>query len=382
LEEATEEGKARTVTVAIKRTGEGKYQIQWYDTAGHFRKRTYRGITRELAERYERKILQERDAGGEFYDPRRAPEFTVAAQAWIDAYKARWKASTLKEWTSIISIHLDPAWGAKRVSAITEHDGHELIARLKSVGHLGPHRIAMALGVAKAVLTYAVSRKWLREHPLVNVKGLPKPRTDVDPLGPPELKKVLDALPTFWRPWFTVSAWTGMRPSEQAAVTSGDLSLATGTLRVKAGLNAGVLSTPKTASSVRDVDLLPPVIEAIQQQRATVAALKLRLGLTGEPEHDWLFRTEQGNPVSLDSIRDHVWLPALKRAGLRRRPLYQLRHSFASNALAAGESPAWVSKMLGHSTLAMVFQVYGRYIPSTTRRDGSALLRYLTTGEP
>ena len=69
-----------------------------------------------------------------------------------------------------------------------------------------------------------------------------------------------------------------------------------------------------------------------------------------------------------------MWTPTLRKAGLRIRNPYQSRHSFASNALAAGEAPSWVQKMLGHSTPSMLFEVYARWIPNLTRRDGSALL--------
>ena len=52
--------------------------------------------------------------------------------------------------------------------------------------------------------------------------------------------------------------------------------------------------------------------------------------------------------------------------------MYQTRYSFASNALAAGEDPAWVSGMLGHNGPEILFKVYSRFIPNLTRRDGSA----------
>ncbi len=359
--------------MAIKRTGEQQYQIQWYDFGGRFRKRTFKGITKEIAERLERQILRERDLGQDFHDPRRAPDFTAAADAWVNAHKARWKPNTLRTWETVLSGHLKPAWGSRRVSTLTEQDGHELMARLKTAG-LGPSRSNCALQVAKAILAYAVRQKWLQETPLTHVRGFPAPKTRVDPLSPAEIDLVLSALPPFWRPWFVLSAWTGLRPSEEAALAWGDVQAATGTFRVEYGLNAGRLTSPKTAGSVRDVDLLPPVLDALAQQRASMAALKLRLGAF-PGERDYVFRTEQGHPVSIDSVRDLVWTPALKRAKLRPRPLYQLRHSFASNALAAGESPGWVAKMLGHANLTMIFQVYGRYLPNTTRRDGSALVK-------
>jgi len=83
-------------------------------------------------------------------------------------------------------------------------------------------------------------------------------------------------------------------------------------------------------------------------------------------------------------IRDHAWYGTLKKAELRRRTMYQTRHTFASTALAAGEAPSWVAAMLGHTTPEMLFTVYARFIPNRTRRDGSALLARMTverTGE-
>ena len=80
----------------------------------------------------------------------------------------------------------------------------------------------------------------------------------------------------------------------------------------------------------------------------------------------------------MNNLRDHAWYPTLKKAELRRRTMYQTRHTFASNALAAGEAPSWVAAMLGHTTPEMLFTVYARFIPNRTRRDGSALLARMT----
>ena len=67
-----------------------------------------------------------------------------------------------------------------------------------------------------------------------------------------------------------------------------------------------------------------------------------------------------------------VWYPTLMKATLSRRTMYQTRHTFASNALAAGEKHlrGW------RRCSEMLFSVYARFIPNRTRRDGSAL------GEP
>ena len=88
-----------------------------------------------------------------------------------------------------------------------------------------------------------------------------------------------------------------------------------------------------------------------------------------EPGDDYVFT---GPLLNINNLRDHAWYGTLKKTELRRRTMYQTRHTFASNALAAGEAPSWVAQMLGHTTPEMLFTVYARYIPNRTRRDGSA----------
>lgn len=48
-----------------------------------------------------------------------------------------------------------------------------------------------------------------------------------------------------------------------------------------------------------------------------------------------------------------MWKPALKRAGVRARALYQTRHTFATLALSSGEAIGWVAEMLGHANTEM-----------------------------
>ena len=79
----------------------------------------------------------------------------------------------------------------------------------------------------------------------------------------------------------------------------------------------------------------------------------------------------------MTNLRERVWKPALRRAGLRYRTMYQTRHTFATLMLAAGEDIGWVAKQLGHTSIEMVIRRYHRFIPNLTRQDGSAASRLL-----
>jgi len=43
---------------------------------------------------------------------------------------------------------------------------------------------------------------------------------------------------------------------------------------------------------------------------------------------------------------------------------HSFRHTFASQLLQAGESPAYVQRQLGHSSIKMTVDTYGKWLPS------------------
>ena len=84
-----------------------------------------------------------------------------------------------------------------------------------------------------------------------------------------------------------------------------------------------------------------------------------------------VFPNQLGGYIHVGTLRQRVWYPALKKAGLKRRDLYNTRDTFATHALASAEDPGWVQKMLGHTTLMMLMTRYYRYVPNLTRRDAT-----------
>jgi integrase len=74
--------------------------------------------------------------------------------------------------------------------------------------------------------------------------------------------------------------------------------------------------------------------------------------------------------MDLTKLRNWIWYPALEKAGLRRRTMYQSRHTYASLMLSAGENPQWVSRQLGHADLSVLISHYAKYIRNRERMDG------------
>ena len=121
----------------------------------------------------------------------------------------------------------------------------------------------------------------------------------------------------------------------------------------------------KTEGSFRGIELRPKMIETLQAQWEMTKGF-------GRP---YVFVNTEGRPIQQENLGNKIWRPALEKTGVPYKRMYETRHTFASWALAAGESPEWVAKTLGHVNALMVYRTYGRYVPNLTRMDGSAFER-------
>jgi len=348
------------------------YQVRYYDGDGRSRKRTFKGITKDDAIKIERDLLARRDRGEDVPDRRRAPLFSAFSDQWMAEGTARWKPATIAHYKNTLSKHLTPAFGERKLSSISEEAILERLGAWRAAG-LSARRINLILMVLKSILRIATRRRLIAVDPSTEVRLLPEPQAEVDPLAPKEVAAFLRVCPKFWRPYFTVAFWTGARPNELAALKWGDVDWNRRSFRIRAGRARGIEGTPKTPGSVRDVDMAPIVVEGLKAQLAGQSAHRLKTGERApESGKDYIFTGPQGGWLNVNFLREYVWYPTLGKAKLRRRTFYNTRHTFASNALASGEAPPWISAMLGHKSSEMLFEVYARYIPNRTRRDGSA----------
>src|SRR5215472_7100463 len=66
----------------------------------------------------------------------------------------------------------------------------------------------------------------------------------------------------------------------------------------------------------------------------------------------------RGGYIGLDTWRNREWYPALEAAGIEKRGPYHLRHTFATEALAAGVSIFELARLMG-SSVKMIDKTYG-----------------------
>ncbi len=249
---------------------------------------------------------------------------------------------------------------------------------------MSPRRINIILLRVRSILDLAYSRGYLDQNPHRWVILQPERRPDIDPFSFEERAAFLSALPepekgfrktcpNFWRNYFVVAFDTGLRPSEQLALRwtphpekpdrSSYVDFERKKLFIRQGLVRGEETDLKTKASYRAIDMLATVKASLRDQMAATHATS-----------DYVFCNATGGALDLTNIRHRVWYPTVTKAGVRRRDLYQTRHTFASLMLQVGEDPMWIARMLGHTTTRMLFERYGAFIRNRTRLDGAAYL--------
>lgn len=143
-----------------------------------------------------------------------------------------------------------------------------------------------------------------------------------------------------------VAALTGLRWGELIALRmEEDVDFRRNKLHITRAFYRRIPQTPKTAQSIRSVDMCPTVRWLLQGR-------KTREGL--------VFSADGLRPMGAGNWIKQQWRDAQLRAG-RRTPItwHDLRHQFVSLLIAAGKHPKYVAVQAGHSSAGFTLDRYG-----------------------
>ena len=272
------------------------------------------------------------------------------------------KETTRRNWESVFWRHLYPYFKDRLLSTITRGDIRWFQRTLVDKGLEHSTINAKPMKVLRMLLHQAYEDEVIPKNPCLGVKRLARGLTDVDPFTIEEREGIIAGFQQYAPPYVNYvigSFWTGWRPSEACALKWSRVDFPRGKILIREGRVLRRTGIPKSAGSIRDLDMLPPVREALAAQKA----LSWLLG-------DYVFLDSQQKPVDQDLFRMKVWEPLLRRLGIRYRPPYQMRHTFATLAISAGENINWVARMLGHKSPVITLERYNRFVPNLMRLDG------------
>lgn len=186
----------------------------------------------------------------------------------------------------------------------------------------------------------------------------------VDPFTHEERAAILQACRADEWPMFQFWFETGLRPGELQALEWQHIDFEHAIVRIEQNQVAGVIKGPKTESGRRTVDLSPDALEALKAQKPISFMRGKRVWLNQRTLEPWETDAQ---------VRKTAWLPLMKRAGIKYRNPYQIRHTYASTRLTAGANPWYIADQMGHADVTMVFKTYGKFIREDFQKPRATL---------
>ena len=116
-------------------------------------------------------------------------------------------------------------------------------------------------------------------------------------------------------------------------------------------------------------------LAALTAHQARQAEEKTIIG-SGYRDSGLVFTMPDGSPIHPQRIS--AWfLQHTRAAGLPRIRLHDVRHSYATAALAAGVPPKVISQCLGHATIAITMDTYSHVIPGLDEQAAETVARLI-----
>ncbi len=231
--------------------------------------------------------------------------------------------------------------------------------------HTTQGRIKMFLSMA---LCKAVSLQLIKRNPLdqVEITGGAPPK-QIEILTTAEVSKILEIAKMYNDRIYALimtAVYTGLRSGELSGLRWADVDLTNDVIHVTHSVvtvngKAVYQSTPKTDSSRRDVTIPASLV-------AVLSALKHRKISNIKINDEYVFKGATGH-VTTRRMLCHYWSHLQKMADIPYRKFHALRHTHASQLLAAGVPITEVSRRLGHANPAVTLKIYSHFIPGNDR---------------
>lgn len=293
-------------------------------------------------------------------------------EEWLPAMRSTVRPSTWDSYRMNVEKHIVPRLGSLQLRRISPTHLNGFYADLLENGRrdgagLSPRTVRYIHTILRKALKDAV--RWDRvERNIADLADPPKQsQPDMKTWSALELRHFLNrAKDDRLYGCYLLAATTGMRRGELLGLRWGDVNLDQERLHVRQTYVVvnyrPAFSKPKTNRSARSIALDSATVAALRAHRARQSAERLAWG-TAYEDSGLVFTRENGAPIHPQALSD-AFARLGRRAELPPIRFHDLRHTYATVALAGGVHPKVVSDRLGHSSIAVTLDRYSHVVES------------------
>lgn len=364
---------AAGLPTGIDRLPSGRYRARYRDADGAQHSQSFEML--RDAKTWRSRQLAAVQAGTHVGTAGNGITFEAFAIERLAAWRKHKEATRLQV-ESHLRRHVFPDFGSKKIGAIKPAHVEAWVSRKEL--ELSPATLHVVMAWFRRVFSDAQRQRLIVESPCVGIELPERIKRDVEPLPLEAVDALVDAMPPHLRGTVLVAAWSGLRQGEVLGLRRHRVTLFArederGMLVPPSIYVAEQLQTltgppklvaPKTKRSVRRVPI-PNVL---------ASGLSQHMDEFPTDNQGFLFRNaSNGEPIRRNRFGD-VWRKAVETAGLPKGTrFHDLRHTYASLLIEAGESVTVVSKRLGHSSAVETLGTYAHMWPDSDGRTVDVL---------
>ncbi|WP_237143009.1 MULTISPECIES: tyrosine-type recombinase/integrase [Pseudomonas] len=292
--------------------------------------------------------------------------FGEYAQLWLDGREI--EAGTRINYKGALNLYWMPYLALTRLDMITTMSLRRIIGDIE---WFSPDVKRNALVRLRTILEAAVKEGLIAKNPAELLDVPKRKKKEPDPFTLAEANLIVDHLyqvehwpSSIFAAFFEFAFFTGLRLQEAIALRWDAVDIPNRQVHIcRASAEREIKERTKTKKD-RFVLLNERALHALDfAQKYADRRLKGAGALTELP---YVFPpSKMSEYIKQTSDLHHQWRPALEKLGIRYRPPYNCRHTYATICIMSGMNPAFISQQLGHS-VQMLLSTYARWINSSS----------------
>lgn len=355
--------------------------------------------TKKAATEAGAKALSEYNLAGSYFTPSEISTndfFNI----WINDYcKVNLKKTSIENYTKRINLHIKPALGRYKLSALSPAILQNFLNKLFNDGY-SRNTLSTIRRILSGALNYAVDTlQYLQTNPMKAVKlpserAVPDTPTRTAPntfISQEQIKAIFNRFPEGSSPFIPMQFGykCGLRIGEAFGVFWEDIDFEARTLTVKRQVQWDIeggywyFSNPKY-NSVRTIDIDKELVEILKreyekQQRAIKYYGDLYLHLY-ENEKRAINTNEDGQKIHLVNLREngefivprtmqHTSRIIHYNLGFKNFTFHSFRHTHATMLAESGAPIKYAQERLGHKDIAVTLRIY-QHVSESIKESG------------
>ena len=330
---------------------EGRIVVGHKENGDSIFRYVYARTQKELTEKMHRKL-------NEYQGVELTEDSKMTLGCWLDLWLEKYmrntiRSSTFDSYKHMIESYVKPNLGNKTIAFVNSNDIQKMYIKVKKEGRINYHpKLGKSLSDSTIVrlhnmlhkaLDDAVKEHLIPKNPTAGTKPPKKPKPELQILNEEQLERFMDAIKDdiMWHDLFYTELTTGLRRGELCGLKWTDFDEREGTLKINRSVSHdkkdGIIEGETKTGQGKRVIILPQSTFDLLKER------KLK------SHSEWIFDNplKSERPVSPCSAYNRMKV-ILKKANLPNIRFHDLRHTFATTALANGMDVKTLSSIIGH----------------------------------